>query len=579
MMMKTLLQLLGEDAPKFRRYAMMAILYGLFSGLTISVMVPMLRALLLEDVTRSALWLVVLLCGVCVCWWWRIRVEKAGIAVGIAVLQGGRHRLGDHISRLPVGWFNAQNTARLSHVISQGVMEIAQLPAHVFTPVFSGAMTPLIIVISLFTINWKMGMVALVALPIMVAVFVLAARLGEQADQRFQDTMATSSQRIIEFAQAQSVLRAFNGAGQSTQFLEKAFDEQRQSGKSLIYLSVLSVILNTWVVQAIFAALIMMAILSFAGPTDTADTVIGLVVSLLLINRFVEPLLGVAGYGEALRGARNHLKDVQSIFDIEPLAEPSAAQPPQHTTLSFNQVSFRYPGEERYAIHDVNLCAKPGSMTALVGRSGSGKSTLMSLIPRAFDVTSGSITIGNVDLRDMSTQQLSAQISQIFQMPYLFQSSIADNIRVGKANATDAEVLEAAQLAGVTEILQRLPDGLDTLVGEGGARLSGGERQRISIARALIKDAPILLVDEATAALDMENQAIITQTLARLRGKRTLLVITHQLATIKMADQIVVLDEGSVKESGNHKELSASNGPYSHFLSQQRQVKAWRVTP
>ena len=180
-------------------------------------------------------------------------------------------------------------------------------------------------------------------------------------------------------------------------------------------------------------------------------------------------------------------------------------------------------------------------------------------------------------MRELAGAQLAGQISQIFQDSYLFQGSIADNIRVGKPAASEAEVLEAARLAGVSEMLARLPQGLDTPVGEGGARLSGGERQRIAIARALIKDAPVLLVDEATAALDAENQAAIAQALARLRGRRTLIVIAHQLSTVEMADQIVVLDQGRVCEVGAPAQLSAQGGLYAHFLAQRRAAKGWRI--
>ena len=249
---------------------------------------------------------------------------------------------------------------------------------------------------------------------------------------------------------------------------------------------------------------------------------------------------------------------------INRLADPSEG------TIHFNDV-------EVSALRGASLRVEPGSMVALVGASGSGKTTLVRLIARFFDVTGGSVRIGGVDVREMSSAQLSGQISQIFQSTYLFQGSIADNIRIGKPDATDAEVLRAIEQAGVTEIIDRLPEGLDTQVGEGGARLSGGERQRISIARALIKDAPILLVDEATAALDTENQAAIADTLARLRGQRTLIVIAHQLSTVAMADQIIVLDEGQVAEQGTHEELSALQGRYAHFLGQRQTAKGWRI--
>ena len=218
-------------------------------------------------------------------------------------------------------------------------------------------------------------------------------------------------------------------------------------------------------------------------------------------------------------------------------------------------------------------------MTALIGESGSGKTTLARLIARFFDVSQGSVLVGGVDVRQMSGAQLAGQISQIFQDSYLFAGSIAENIRIGKLDASDAEIMEAVRQAGVAEIIARLPQGLETPVGEGGARLSGGERQRIAIARALIKDAPILLVDEATAALDSENQAVIAEALARLRGQRTLIVIAHQLSTVAMADQIVVLESGQAIEQGTPAQLRERQGRYAQFLRQRSAAKGWRIAP
>jgi len=216
-------------------------------------------------------------------------------------------------------------------------------------------------------------------------------------------------------------------------------------------------------------------------------------------------------------------------------------------------------------------------MIALIGASGSGKTTLAKLVARFFDVNQGQVLLGGVDVKQLRYEQLTTQISQIFQDNYLFSGSIAQNIRMGKANATDDQVMQAVQQAGITEMLARLPDGLESMVGEGGVRLSGGERQRITIARALIKDAPILLVDEATAALDAENQAIICELLNRLRGQKTILVIAHQLSTIAAADHIAVLEKGRVIEQGTPAQLRLLHGHYARYLAQGQAVKGWRI--
>ena len=583
-MLKTLMQLLGDDARLFRRYACMAVLHGLLSGLVVTALVPVLSRLLAGDVRGAAAWLAVLLAGVVLCWAWQRQVEKAGLGLGAAVLRVARHRLGDHVARLPVGWFTPENTARLNHVVSQGMMEVAQLPAHVFTPVFSSAVAPVAVVAALFAMHWRMGLIALLALPLLAAVLWATARMGRRADERLQHSMAAASQRMVEFAQAQSVLRAFNGDGGGTRWLEQALGRQRASGAQSIRLSALSGVLNGWAVQAVFAALLVAGALwlderlgGAAAQGMGMQAAIPVIVALLLACRHVDPLLEVAGYADSLRAARVQLDAVRDILAVQPLPEPAVPQAPRDASVELRDVVFRYAPGQPEVLRGLSLRVEPGSMTALVGASGSGKSSVLRLIARFFDVEQGSVLVGGIDVRQIGGERLAGQISQIFQDSYLFQGSIADNIRMGRPQASDVEVMEAARQAGVAEIIRRLPQGLDTPVGEGGARLSGGERQRIAIARALIKEAPILLVDEATAALDAENQAAIAQALARLRGRCTLIVIAHQLSTVAMADQIIVLDQGRVSEQGTPQQLAQAQGLYARFLARRRAAKGWRI--
>ncbi len=583
-MLKTLMQLLGDDARLFRRYAWMAVLHGLLGGLVVTALVPVLSRLLAGDVRGAAAWLAVLLASVVLCWAWQRKVEKAGLGLGAAVLRVARHRLGDHVARLPVGWFTPENTARLNHVVSQGMMEVAQLPAHVFTPVFSGAVAPVAVVAALFALDWRMGLIALLALPLLAAVLWATARMARRADERLQRSMAGASQRMVEFAQAQSVLRAFNGEGGGTRWLEQALGRQRASGAQSIRLSALSGVLNGWAVQAVFAALLVAGALWLDESLGAASAqgmgmaaAIPVIVALLLACRHVDPLLEVAGYADSLRAARVQLDAVRDILAVQPLPEPAVPQAPRDASVELRDVVFRYAPGQPEVLRGLSLRVEPGSMTALVGASGSGKSSVLRLIARFFDVQQGSVLVGGMDVRQIAGERLAGQISQIFQDSYLFQGSIADNIRMGRPQASDAEVMEAARQAGVAEIIERLPQGLDTPVGEGGARLSGGERQRIAIARALIKDAPILLVDEATAALDAENQAAIAQALARLRGRCTLIVIAHQLSTVAMADQIIVLDQGCVSEQGPPQQLAQAQGLYARFLARRRAAKGWRI--
>ncbi|MDH0729849.1 ABC transporter ATP-binding protein/permease [Pseudomonas sichuanensis] len=577
-MLRTFIRLLGDSAPALRRYVLMTVLYGVFSGLTISTLAPLMLRLLQGDARGAAAWLLALAAGVGLCWFWRRPVELAGIALASAVLRGGRLHLGERVAQLPLGWFTPDNTARLGHVITQGMMGVAQLPAHVLTPLISGVVMPLVLVPALYALHGPLGLIALLALPALLAVLLLSARLGRQGDEAYQRHFAHASQRMVEFAQAQSVLRAFNGAGGGTRLLEQSLERQRRSGMGLILRSALSALLNSWAVQATFAALLMAAGLWFSRQLGgQPQEVVAVVVALALACRFIDPLQDVASHVEILRGAQGQLKEIERILAAEPLPEPLSPELPAGNAIELQGVSLRYGTEGPDVLRNLDLHIPAGRMTAIIGASGSGKSSLLRLIARFFDATRGSVRIGGVDVRQMARCTLTDTVSQVLQDTWLFQGSIADNIRIGKPEASDAEVLQAARLAGLETVVQRLPQGLDTPVGEGGARLSGGERQRVTIARALIKQAPVLLVDEATAALDADNQALIVATLHSLRGRCTQVVIAHQLATVALADHIVVLDAGRVVEQGSPAALGASGGYYARFLAQRHAASAWRI--
>ncbi|MBS7600886.1 ABC transporter ATP-binding protein [Pseudomonas sp. RC2C2] len=577
-MLNTLLRLLGGSAPVLRRYLLMTVLYGVFSGLTISVLVPIMLHLLTGDLRDAAAWLALLAAGMTLCWVWRRQVEQTGIALAVAVLQGGRQRLGAHVAQLPLGWFSADNTARLAHVITQGTMAVAQLPAHVFTPLISGSVMPLVLVLVLLALHGPLGLVALLALPALVVMLLLSARLGRSADQTFHQNFAEASQRMLEFAQAQSVLRAFNGAGGGTRLLEQSLARQQRSGMGLIVRAALSALLSSWAVQATFSALLIVAGLwlgSQAGaqPQDA----LALIVALVVACRFIDPLQDLASHVEILREAQGQLKEIERILAATPLAQPTSPQMPVDGAIELREVTLRYHDDGPDVLHEVDLHIPAGTMTAIIGPSGSGKTSLMRLIARFFDTTQGSVWIGGVDVRQIARVNLTETVSQVLQDTWLFQGSIAANIRIGKPEASDVDILQAAHMAGLTPLIECLPQGLDTPVGEGGARLSGGERQRVSIARALIRQTPVLLVDEATAALDAENQALIAQTLHNLRGRCTQVIIAHQLSTVAMADHIVVLEAGQVVEQGSPAELRARDGRYAQFLDQRRAADGWRI--
>ncbi|WP_075179235.1 ABC transporter ATP-binding protein [Neptunomonas phycophila] len=579
-MLNVFRMLLGPDARTLRRYLALAVTYGVLSGVTMVTLIPLVRSLFTEDLTTTLAWLALLLVGVGCCWLLRRCVEQYGVRVGVSVLQAGRHHLGQQIAKLPIGWFTPDQTAKLNQLVTQGLMSVAQLPAHVFTPVILGLLSPFVIAVALFILYWPLGVIMAAAIPVIAGVIICASRLSRKADRAFHHHFAEASQRAVEYAQSQSVLRAFSAKGQASRWVEDAFDQQRQASARLIWLSTGASVLNAWAIQALFATLLIALVLwitQLPGASNQTDTGIAVTLAFILVARVIDSFLEVASYTDVIRNAKHQLIAIQAIFDVPLLPEPDTSTTPSDASVELRQIHFRYTSTGPYLLRDIHLRAESGQMVALVGPSGSGKSTLIKLMARFFDPEQGQIRVGGVDIRQIGSERLSHCISQIFQDTYLFSGSIADNIRLGKPDASDAELLVAAEHAGLTDVLQRLPEGLNTSVGEGGAKLSGGERQRVTIARALIKAAPILLVDEATAALDTENQAIITDTLQRLKGKRTIFVISHQLSTIAMADRIVVLKDGQVIEQGAHDELSAQQGHYAHFIHQRKAAEGWRI--
>lgn len=573
-MMRTFLRLLGKETAVFHRYLFMVVVYGLLSGMSIALTAPIVSSLFMGNQREALLWLATALTGSLVCWLWRRRLEMAGVDVGIAILSAGRHQIGHSIAALPVGWFTPAHTAKLNHSLTQGVMEVAQLPAHVFTPVLGGLIVPPIVAIGLCFYHWPVGAIALGSLPLMAGVFLLAGRLGSKASRDWHETSAQVSQRAVEFAQNQAVMRAF-GSENSTRFIHDAIENQNESGLKLIRQSVLSVVLNIWVLQTVFALLLVVAVTNLGLSKDHA---IATIVSLLLVVRFCEPLQDVAAYAEALRGARAQLATIAQLFSASPLPEPQTPLSPVDNSVELKNVSFRYQAQKPPALTDVDLRIGAGEMVAIIGPSGSGKSTLVQLISRFYDVDAGQVFIGGVDVQQIANLQLAQQLGHIFQNSWLFQGSVADNIRLGREDATDAEIAAVATSVGLDPMLARMPQGFDTQVGESGSSLSGGERQRIAIARALLKNAPILIVDEATASLDAQNQATIVQTIASLRGSRTLIVIAHQLETIRMADQIVVLDHGRIVEAGPASALLADpESAYARLMQKGDRHSGWRA--
>ncbi|MCY1056570.1 ABC transporter ATP-binding protein [Nannocystis sp. SCPEA4] len=545
---------------------------AVLQGLGFVLLVPLLEAVLAGQPEAAWPWLIALTLLVLVYGLVRYRTQLAAYHAAIGLARALFTMLGDQIARLPLGWFDGSRVGALGRLTSKGVIDVMGIPAHLLRPVVTAFVTPLTVVLAMFWFDWRLALAALASAPFVALTYRWTQARVARADVAHDAAAAEAGGRVVEFAQNQVVLRAFGRAAAGAETLERALRDQRDASRRLLWVGLPGIVAFTLVVQAAFTAVLLLGTdLALGGEVDAAE----LVALLVLAVRFVEPLVVAADLGAALRMAGNAVGRMDALLSVRPLAEPAQSVALADASVALQQVSFGYG--DTPVLRDVSFTVAPGTVTALVGASGSGKTTITRLVARFWDVDGGSVKIGGADVRDVRCEDLMARMAMVFQDVYLFDGTIADNIRMGRPDASEDEVLAAARAARVDEIVARLPHGWESRVGEGGSSLSGGERQRVSIARALLKDAPIVLLDEATASLDPENEAAVLSGLRALASRRTVLVIAHRLATVVAADQIVVLDRGVVVEVGTHRELVGRGGRYAAFWAERSRAQGWRI--
>ncbi|GAA1464310.1 ABC transporter ATP-binding protein/permease [Nocardiopsis exhalans] len=490
-------------------------------------------------------------------------------AVGAA-----RERTLEHVQSLPVGEVRSAGVGEVSTVLTSDMDAVTDYAHSALPQAFSAVSLPAFVFAGLLLVDAPMAAAVAVSVVVAVPLYRWTSRhFGRHALER-GDLLAAANGRIAEYVQGLPVVRSFDHTGERMGWFRQAVEDVREVNDRMATRLVPVTLVAMGVVQ--LGTPLTIAALSywyFGGRLD-AGTVL---VFLVLVLRVYTPLLEVAGSVERSRLADAALRRIGRVRDMAVQETPERA----HTavgepTVAFEGVSFSYsPGEP--VLREVSLEVPARTMTAVVGPSGAGKSTLLSLVARFWDVDSGTVRVGGADVRDLTREQLFGAFTIVFQDPYLFQGTVRDNIAFGRPDADEAAVEEAARRARAHDFITALPQGYDTPVGEGGATLSGGERQRVSIARAIVKDAPIVLLDEATAALDPINERDVQGAFAELVRDRTVLVVAHRLNTIRSADQILVLDGGRVVERGGHDELLAARGRYADLWSQRERAARWRL--
>ena len=490
------------------------------------------------------------------------------------------HRaIGDKIASLPLGAFRADTAGKTSRLVSRELMMLGEIFAHMYSPLIAAIVTSLTMLAGITVFSPVLGVVCLVSVPI-VAGGVWVARRCLLSGSALKEAPARElSHRIVEYATKQGALRAC-GRSASYEPLQRAEELYGTAARRSLIRETLGQITNGMAAQVVVVSLICaIGLLAVGGSVSPVEAI----VAIGLLLRFTQILVDIGMLTSAFETRRPVLDLGHEILSAPELPTASEDGESDDSTelsasVALEDVVFSYEADQP-VLRGVSFRVEPGTMTAIVGPSGCGKTTIARLIARFYDVDSGVVSVGDRDVRSWDTAKLMAQLSLVFQDVYLFDDTLEANVRVGRPDASAAEIEEAAHLSGVDEIVARLPLGWDTPVGEGGRALSGGERQRVSIARALLKDSPIVLFDEATSALDPENEHRVTAAMDKLRRNATLIVIAHKLDTITAADQIVVLDEnGRVVQIGTHAQLFAeTEGQYRGFWEARSRAAGWRL--
>ena len=501
-------------------------------------------------------------------------------SVAFDFLSNMHRAIGDKVASLPLGSFRADTAGKTSRLVSRELMVLGEIFAHMYSPLIAAIVTSATMLVGIAAFSPILGVVCLVAIPI-VGGGVWVARRCLQSGAALKEPPARElSHRIVEYATKQGALRAC-GRSASYEPLQRAEDAYGVAARRSLMRETVGQIINGMAAQLVVVTLICaMGWLAVAGSVSPVEAV----VSIGLLLRFTQILVDIGTLTSAFETRRPVLDLSHEILSAPELPAPKgvrrADEAPASSgeSVTLEDVSFSYEADHP-VLQGVSFRVEPETMTAIVGPSGCGKTTIARLIARFYDVDAGSVRVCDEDVRDWDTADLMAQLSLVFQDVYLFDDTLEANVRVGNPDATRADIEEAARLSGVSEIVERLPLGWDTPVGEGGRALSGGERQRVSIARALLKAAPIVLFDEATSALDPENESRITDAMAALRRDATLIVIAHKLDTITAADQIVVLDEtGRIAQTGTHTDLySQVGGQYRAFWDARSRASGWSL--
>ena len=571
---RQLFAFVGESNSKMRISIFLAVLGEMFG------IVPFLMvALLADELYRGTATIqrVLFFCGIAaICQLIKMlltwRSSLMSHKISFTILKNIREAITDRMAKVPMGVMLETPTGTFKNLIVDNVAKLEDSMAHFMPELPSNIAAPLCSILLIFILDWRMGLASLITIPLGILFFAAMMRGYGPRMENYMRSANDMNSSLVEYVNGIQVIKAFNRSASSYGKYSKSVNYFHDStmewwSQCWFWNAAARAVLPS----TLLGTLPVGAWLYMEGTLSLPVFLISLVVPL----GFVAPLMKVSEAMEQVSMIKGNLEQVTAFLKTPELVRPSEPVSLGERTYQFEDVHFGY--KETEVLHGISFQTKPGTMTAIVGPSGSGKSTIAKLMAGFWDVTSGSVRFGGQDIRQIPFEQLMGEISYVAQDNFLFDKSIRENIRMGNPAATDEEVEAAAKRACCHDFISALPDGYNTIIGEGGSTLSGGEKQRISIARAILKDAPIIILDEATSSVDPENEQALLSAIAELTKNKTLISIAHRLSTVKNADQIIVIDQGRIAQQGTHQSLISQEGIYRNFLNLKLESAGWQL--
>lgn len=484
----------------------------------------------------------------------------------------------EHIMKLPLGYVESQGTGKIRKVVNDSSAATETFIAHNLPDKAVSAATPVGLLVMMMVFDWRLGLISLIPAAIafiLMGTLMMGPKMAEDMKQ-YQNSLETMSAEAVEYVRGIPVVKTFGQTVFSFKRFKAAIDDYEKWTLDYTKSMMLPMIGFTTASNGIFAALIIAAY-TLGGNQITTQFALNLIFYILITSTLTTTLMKVAYAGESQMIVEDALNRMDGIFAVSPLPQSDKKSIPKDSSINIENVTFAYDESKDNAIDGITMHVKAGEHVALVGPSGGGKTTLASLIARFWDVKSGSIRLGDADVKDIDAKELMNQVSYVFQDSKLLKMSILENVRMGRPDAGDDEVMKALQAAQCMDIIEKFPDGVNTVIGSKGIYVSGGEAQRLSIARAFLKNAPVLILDEATAFADPDNERLVQKAFENLAKDKTVIMIAHRLSTVTDADCIYVLKDGRIAESGTHDELTAKNGIYTHMWNEYNKSVNWQV--